>query len=149
MLATRIGLTLAAAALALAPPMPADDVKLAAWKYPGLLVRGRTLGGGRDGDGPMDWIYSAQGTTPDDFDQVADFFARAAGVPPDRLRSNGRHGDAVTINDSEFRPLRLRVVTLWFGTGFASATVSRGEGERFTHVAVVVRGESAAKPPRH
>jgi hypothetical protein len=108
---------------------------LSEWKYPGsTLLDGATM---RDGGDPTvpDVLCLAVLTTPDPIDKVIAFYAEKVGKGD---RAGAKEADAKAVStqdDSEGRPLALRVVAVNTADATTTVVISRARTEKETHIA--------------
>jgi hypothetical protein len=153
-LVVALGVALTAAALAAvvlinpARAQPREEMSLMQtieeWKYPGSTL----LGGATMSDGGNPLVQSvkchATLTTPDPFDKVIEFYykkftpstareRRGPGNAPDVRPDDAK---AVTMaDDSEGRPVKLRVIAVNKADTATTLAISRAETEKETHIA--------------
>ena len=152
MILLALGTSATAAGLSAAPLLsPAQDTPpgrmtllgiLSEWKYPGsTLLGGATMS---DGGNPRvpDVKCQAILTTPDTVDKVVQFYSEKIGTPPapggqnDRAEVKEADAQAVsTQDDSEGRPVTLRVIVLNKADTTTTLVISRAKGEKETHIA--------------
>jgi hypothetical protein len=109
------------------------------WKYPGSTLQG----GASMGDGGNRSLQSGKCkailTTPDPIDRVIAYYAEKFEVPPvPEPGGNGREGDArsvATQNDSQGRPVTIRILVVNTADASTTLVISRDEGEKETHIA--------------
>ncbi len=116
---------------------------LAEWKYPGSkMLGGATMS---DGGNPLvpDVLCRAILTTPDPIDKVAKFYAEKIETPPaagggQNARADVKETDAKAIStqdDSEGRPVTLRVIVVNKADTTTTLVISRAKSEKETHIA--------------
>jgi hypothetical protein len=112
---------------------------LAIWKYPGSTM----LGGASMSDGGNPLVQSVKCkailTTPDAIDKVIAYYSERLEAPaepgtrPDVARSDAK--SVSTQNDSQDRPVTLRVFVVNKADTSTTLVISRAEGEKDTHIA--------------
>jgi hypothetical protein len=115
---------------------------LAEWKYPGsTMLPGAT---GSDGGNPLvpDVKFQAILTTPDPIEMVAKFYAEKVGASPasgDQIaNAEVKEADAkavLTQDDSEGRPVTLRVIVVCKSDTTTTLVISKAKSEKETHIA--------------
>jgi hypothetical protein len=115
---------------------------LADWKYPGSkMFGGATMS---DGGNPLvpDVLCRAILTTPDPIEKVAKFYSDKVGTPPAHGGQNDRaevkEADAKAVStqdDSEGRPVTLRVIVVNKADTTTTLVISRAKSEKETHIA--------------
>jgi hypothetical protein len=98
------------------------------WKYPGsTMLEGASMSDAGNPD-IQDVICKAVLTTPDAFDDVVRFYEKkAADVAQPRA--------VIGQNDSKDRPIALRIFNVHRTATTTTLVISRGEGEKATHIA--------------
>lgn len=118
------------------------DRLLKLWKYPGSAVASASAGGGaKSGPGGSFATFSAaaQMTTADSVEDVARYYEEKAGVkltPVPHIVSTkaDERGTHHFADDSQDRPLTLRLYAGHLKDQAVVLVVSRGEGEKRTHI---------------
>jgi len=115
---------------------------LAEWKYPGSkMLGGATMS---DGGNPLvpDVRCQAILTTPDAIEKVAKFYSEKVGTPPatggQNARAKVKEADAKAVytqDDSEGRPVTLRVIVVTKADTTTTLVISRVKSEKETHIA--------------
>ncbi|MGO9464404.1 MAG: hypothetical protein ACLQIB_12165 [Isosphaeraceae bacterium] len=115
---------------------------LAEWKYPGSnMLGGATMS---DGGNPLvqDVLCQAILTTPDPIAKVATFYAEKVGTPPapgaQNAKAEVKQADAKAVStqdDSEGRPVTLRVIVVNKADTTTTLVISRAKSEKETHIA--------------
>jgi len=115
---------------------------LAEWKYPGSkMPGGATMS---DGGNPLvpDVLCQAILTTPDPIEKVAKFYSEKVGTPPatggQNARVEAKEADAKAVStqdDSEGRPVTLRVIVVNKADTTTTLVISRAKSEKDTHIA--------------
>jgi hypothetical protein len=115
---------------------------LSEWKYPGAnLLGGATMS---DGGNPLvpDVQCQAILTTPDPIEKVVEFYSQKVGTPPAPAGQNAqakvKEADAKAVStqdDSEGRPLTLRVIVVSQADSTTTLVISRARSEKETHIA--------------
>ena len=115
---------------------------LSEWKYPGSnLPRGADMS---DGGNPLvpDVKCRAILTTPDPIEKVIKFYSEMAGTSPAPVgpdaKAEVKETDAKAIStqdDSEGRPVTLRVIIVNKADTTTTLVISRADGEKETHIA--------------
>ncbi len=115
---------------------------LAEWKYPGSkMLGGATMS---DGGNPLvpDVLCQAILTTPDAIEKVAKFYSDKVGTPPapggHAARADVKEADAKAVStqeDSEGRPVTLRVIVVNKADTTTTLVISRAKSEKETHIA--------------
>ncbi len=115
---------------------------LAEWKYPGsTMLAGAT---GSDGGNPLvpDASFQAILTTPDPIEMVTKFYAEKVGTPPASggqiANAEVKEADAQAVStqdDSEGRPVRLRVIVVCKSDTTTTLVISKAKSEKETHIA--------------
>jgi hypothetical protein len=115
---------------------------LSEWKYTGSnLLDGASMS---DGGNPLvpDVRCQAILTTPDPIEKVFKFYSEKFGTPPASVRQDARAGvkeaDAKAVStqdDSEGRPVTLRVIVVSKADATTTLVISRAKGEKETHIA--------------
>jgi hypothetical protein len=115
---------------------------LAEWKYPGSnLLGGASMS---DGGNPLvpDVRCQAILTTPDPIEKVVEFYAQKLGTPAVPAGQNAqaklKEADAKAVStqdDSEGRPLTLRVIVVNKADSTTTLVISRAKSEKETHIA--------------
>jgi len=115
---------------------------LSEWKYPGsTMLDGASMS---DGGNPLvvDVRCQAILTTPDPIEKVAKFYSEKLGTPPvsggENARDEVKVADAKAVStqdDSEGRPVTLRVVVVNKADSTTTLVISRAKSEKETHVA--------------
>jgi hypothetical protein len=115
---------------------------LSEWKYPGSnLLGGATMS---DGGNPLvpDVQCQAILTTPDPMEKVVEFYSQKVGTPTAPAGQNAqakvKEADAKAVStqdDSEGRPLTLRVIVVSKADSTTTLVISRGQSEKETHIA--------------
>jgi hypothetical protein len=110
---------------------------IAEWQYPGSkMPHGASMG---DGGNPAIQDLKCQTvlTTPDSFDKVVAFYFKKLGITPTGGTA-APNGDAVSVisqEDSKARPVSLQVITINKAKTSTTLVISRGAGEKETHIA--------------
>lgn len=115
---------------------------LSEWKYPGSQM----LGGASMSDGGNPNVPSLKCqailTTPDSVEKVAAFYAkqlndsRTAGAQKDAGGVKGTNAKSVsTQDDSQGRPVRIRILVVNKAETSTTLVISRAEDEQETHIA--------------
>ncbi len=115
---------------------------LAEWKYPGSkMLGGATMS---DGGNPLvpDVLCRTILTTPDPIDKVAKFYAEKFETPPaaggQNARADVKEADAKAVStqdDSEGRPVTVRVIVVNTADTTTTLVISRANSEKETHIA--------------
>ena len=131
------------------PPADAPDQgrvtlmgTLAEWKYPGSNM----LGGATMSDGGNPLIQSVKCrailTTADSFEKVMAFYSERFGKPqapgPRDAKDEVKRADAKSVStqdDSEGRPVKVRVIVVNKAETLTTLVISRADGEKETHIA--------------
>jgi hypothetical protein len=115
---------------------------LSEWKYPGSNMRGGA--DMSDGGNPSvpDVKCRAILTTPDPIEKVIKFYSEMAGTSPAPVgpdaKAEVRKTDAKAVytqDDSEGRPVTLRVIVVSKADTTTILVISRADGEKETHIA--------------
>ena len=87
-----------------------------------------------DGGNPeiLDLKCRAVLTTPDSFDDVVCFYTKMADEVPEKA-ADARA--VLTQNDSKDRPVMLRIIAIHKADRSNTLVISRGDGEKQTHIA--------------
>jgi hypothetical protein len=118
------------------PPRVTLMGSLAEWMYPeATMPHGATMGDGK--------YLAAQSVnchavleTKDDFEKVVAFYDKALAPPVASDAAYVRHPQSVdTVDDSEGRPVKLRVITVTRPGMSTTLVISQGAGEKVTHIA--------------
>jgi hypothetical protein len=112
---------------------------LAKWKYPGSTM----LGGATMSDGGNPHLQSVKCkailTTPDPIDKVIAYYSEKYTTPAKRdLAADIAESDAKSVStqdDSQDRPVTLRVIMVNKATSSTTLVISRANGENETHIA--------------
>jgi hypothetical protein len=115
---------------------------LSEWKYPGSNM----LGGARMSDGGNPLVQSVKCrailTTPDPIEKVIEFYSEKVGTPPAAGRQGAKpevkDADAKAVStqdDSQGRPVMLRVIVVNTADTATTLVLSRADGEKETHIA--------------
>jgi hypothetical protein len=115
---------------------------LSEWKYPGSnMLGGATIS---DGGNPLVGDVRCQAilTTPDPIEKVARFYSEKLGTPPaldgQNARAEVKQADAkavATQDDSDGRPVTLRVIVVSKADTTTTLVISRAKSEKETHIA--------------
>jgi hypothetical protein len=115
---------------------------LSEWKYPGSnMLGGATMS---DGGNPLvpDVRCQAVLTTPDPIEKVIKFYSEMVGTPPAPVgpdaKAEVKESDAKAVStqdDSEGRPVTLRVIVVSKTDTTTTLVISRAKSEKETHVA--------------
>jgi hypothetical protein len=114
---------------------------LSEWKYPGSNM----LGGASMSDGGNPLVQSVKCrailTTPDPIEKVIAFYSDRVGTPPAAGRQDARaevkDADAKAVStqdDSQGRPVTLRVIVVNKPDTSTTLVISRADGEKETHI---------------
>lgn len=144
------GFTFAGLAIVWAGVLPADAPArervtllgtLADWKYPGSNMLGASMS---DGGNPRLQSVKCQAilTTDDPFEKVIKFYSEKLGTPEDPAKPDARAAvkdtDAKSVStqdDSQGRPVALRVIVVNRAETATTLVISRAVGETKTHIA--------------
>jgi hypothetical protein len=115
---------------------------LSEWKYPGSkMLDGATMS---DGGNPLVQDVRCQAilTTPDPIEKVVKFYSEKVGAPPSvngvKTGALAKEADAkavATQDDSEGRPVTVRVIVVSKADTTTTLVLSRAKGEKETHIA--------------
>jgi hypothetical protein len=114
---------------------------LATWQYPGSkLLGGASMA---DGGNPLVPSVKCQAilTTPDAVDKVVEFYAKklipqgAGTQSAEAAERNAAAKSVSTQDDSQGRPVKLRVLVVNQAKTSTTLVISRAEGEKETHIA--------------
>jgi hypothetical protein len=102
------------------------------WRYPGSTqLGGASMSDGGNPEIP-DLTCKANLTTPDPIQDVIRFYVGKVGdVPAKAVESQA----VVTQDDSKDRPVTLRIISVHKASASNTIVISRGEGEKLTHIA--------------
>ena len=110
---------------------------LAEWKYPGS-----NFGGGSMSDGGNRHLQSVKCqailTTGDSVEKVTKFYSEKFASGPQDAEKEVKGDDAQSVStqdDSQGRPVRLRVIVINRAETSTTLVISRAEGEKKTHIA--------------
>ena len=112
------------------------------WRYPGSKMAGGAEMS--DGGNPLvpDVKCRAILTTPDPIEKVVEFYAQKVGTPTVPAGQNAqakvKEADAKAVStqdDSEGRPLTLRVIVVTKADSTTTLVISRAKSENETHIA--------------
>jgi hypothetical protein len=115
---------------------------LSEWKYPGSNMAGGA--NMSDGGNPLvpDVKCRAILTTPDPIEKVLKFYSEMAGSSPTPVRPDAKaevkEADAKAVytqDDSEGRPVTLRVIVVSKADTTTTLVISRADGEKEIHIA--------------
>jgi hypothetical protein len=122
------------------PPRVSLLGSLAEWMYPeATMPHGATMSDGKY-LAAQSVNYHAVLETKDDFEKVVAFYDKAL-APPEADDKTGnstyvRHAQSVaTVDDSEGRPVNVRVITVTRSETSTTLVISQGAGEKVTHIA--------------
>jgi hypothetical protein len=155
MILLTLGATAMSAVLLAAPPLSPAQAKqtrkqakmtllgtLSEWKYPGSnMLDGATMS---DGGNPLvpDVRCQAILTTPDPIEKVAKFYSEKVGMPEapggQIAKALVKEADAKAVSiqdDSEGRPVTLRVIVVSKADSTTTLAISRAKSEEETHIA--------------
>ena len=115
---------------------------LSEWKYPGsIMLGGATMS---DGGNPLvlDVLCQAILTTPDAFEKVAKFYSEKVGTPAapggQIAGTEAKEVDVKAVStqdDSDGRPVALRVIVVNKDNTTTTLVISRANSEKETHIA--------------
>ncbi len=127
-----------------AAPKPKTTLlgRLSEWKYPGSkMLDGASMS---DGGNPLvvDVRCQAVLTTSDPFEKVVKFYSEQVEMPPVAgglsTRADQKHVHAKAVSrqdDSEGRPVALRIIVVNKANTTITLVISRAKGENHTHIA--------------
>jgi len=111
------------------------------WQYPASRVQTSSGGGGSN---PSGWVkkYQAIMITPDPIEKVVKFYeAKVGETAPDGgqiAKASARDAETSAVStqdDSQGRPVSLRVIVAHRANETTTLVISRAEGEKETHIA--------------
>lgn len=115
---------------------------LAEWKYPGSkMPQGASMS---DGGNPLLQSVNCQAvlTTADAVEKVVEFYSKKLGISPTTGLKNDeaevKPTDAKSVSvqeDSQGRPVVLRIISVNKGETSTTLVISRAQGEKETHIA--------------
>ena len=114
---------------------------LSEWKYPGSNLGKASMS---DGGNPLvpDVRCQAVLTTPDPIEKVVQFYTEMVGTPPAPVgpdaKARLKEADAKAVStqdDSEGRPVTLRVIVVCKADTTTTLVISRAKSEKETHIA--------------
>jgi hypothetical protein len=114
---------------------------LSAWKYPESTMHGASMSDG--GNARMQSVKCQSVlTTPDAIEKVIEYYEKKFGISPttgqQERRADVAEGDAQSVSsqdDSQGRPVRLRIIVVNKADTSTTLAISRAEGEKETHIA--------------
>jgi hypothetical protein len=118
------------------PPRVTLMGSLAEWMYPeATMPHGASMADGKYLASPSVNCHAVL-ETKDDFEKVVAFYDKALAPPVASDAAYVRHPQSVdTVDDSEGRPVKLRVITVTRPGMSTTLVISQGAGEKVTHIA--------------
>jgi hypothetical protein len=101
---------------------------LEVWKYPGSTMLGGASMSDAGNPDIQDVVCKAVLTTPDAFDDVVRFYEK-------QTADAAQPRAVISQEDSKNRPIALRIFTVNKTETTTTLVISRGEGEKATHIA--------------